>query len=157
MARSQNHCPVTVVVRATVSPDQVLDEAGAFLESDPVAHNLILTLLRSRMACTERGRYWVVEADGSTSGVVFQSPPDFIATITPMGAEAVTAAVDAIADEGVSLPGVSGQAATAALFAGHWSEKTKSPVRPVQAQRIHEAVCVRPPREVSGTLREGDQ
>lgn len=145
---------MTVVVRATVCPDQVLEEAGAFLASDPVAHNLILTLLRSRMACPEPGRYWVVEIDARTSGVVFRSPLHFIATVTPMGAQAVTAAVEAIADEGVSLPGVSGQAATAALFAGHWSEKIKSPVHPVQAQRIYEAVRVVPPRDANGTLRQ---
>ena len=51
-----------------------------------------------------------------------------------MPLDAVTAVVD-----GIQLPGVSGEAGTAAAFAGHWAERTRSPARPVAGQRILEA------------------
>jgi len=56
-----------------------------------------------------------------------------------MPLDAITAVVDAIAADGIQLPGVSGEAGTAAAFAGHWAERTRSPARPVEGQRILEA------------------
>ena len=125
------------VVRLISSPGQVLEDAGAFLQSDPVLHNLIFTLLHGRVASPEPGRYWIVHVEDEVVGVVFQSPLDFIATTTPMPALAVSAVVETIVAGGVQLPGVSAEAATAARFAGHWAEQTKSPARPVNALRIY--------------------
>ena len=101
-------------------PERVLLEAEAFLVSDPVLHNLILTLLHARVAYPEPGRYWLARDGeaGAVVGVVFQSPLDFFASITPTSPEAVAALVDAIVGAGVVLPGVNGEAATAARFAG---------------------------------------
>src|SRR5947208_12592772 len=114
-----------LVVETTTSAAEVLVRAGEFLRRDPVNHNLILTLLDLRVAEGEDGRYWVVSCDGAPSGVVFQSPVYYPATMTPMEADAVVAVVDAIVAQGVALPGVNGEAATAARFAGHWAERTK--------------------------------
>lgn len=144
---------MAVVVRALGAPRRVLNDARAFLVSDPVRHNLILTLLDNSVASPEPGRYWIVEVDGRTAGVVFQSPVQFVATVTPMPTEAVVAAVQNIIHDGVELPGVCGEAATAAEFAGHWAEETKSPARPVQGQRIYELQSVISVRAVSGQLR----
>src|SRR5438105_2618077 len=44
-------------VLATGDPGLVLREAGAFLESDPVRHNVILWLLHGRVAVPAPGRY----------------------------------------------------------------------------------------------------
>ena len=52
------------------------------------------------------------------------------------------AMVDAIAEAGVTLPGVSGDAATAARFAGQWSERCKSAVKPFQGLRLYELLAV---------------
>jgi len=77
-----------------------------------------------------------------------------------MATPAVRATVDAIVDGGVELPGVNGDAATAAEFAGHWAERTRSPAYPVQGQRIYELDQMRPVRVTTGghrTAGEGDR
>jgi len=141
-------------VVATGDASSVLDRAGAFLEGDPVRHNVILTLLQARAASREPGRYWIASDDGHVCGVVFQSPLSFVATITPMDASTVDAVVVAIATAGVLLPGVSGDAATAARFAGAWTERHTTGARPEQGQRIYEIVTVEPVVGVSGRLRQ---
>jgi predicted GNAT family acetyltransferase len=131
----------------------VLERAGAFLGRDPVRHNVILTLLHARVAMPEPGRYWVVDVDGHTAGVVFQSPLHYVATVTPMALAAVHAVVDAVLRDRVRLPGVAGEAATAAAFAGHWTERARTGARPLQGQRIYEIHAVTEPPPVTGRLR----
>lgn len=140
----------------TERAEEVLEIAGPFLGSRPVVHNLVPSLLRDRVAHPRPGRYWVVDDDHDTVGVVFQSPLDFLATITPMPDEAVAAAVSAVAAAGVRLPGVNGEAATAARFAGQWTELHKTAAEPVQGQRIYELdqIVERPPPP--GRLRNAD-
>ena len=60
-----------------------------------------------------------------TVGVVVQSPLTFPATLTPMEPPVAAAMADAIAESGIALPGINGEAATAAMFAGQWSERSK--------------------------------
>ena len=127
-----------VTVECTDSPIDALAAAGPHLATDPVRHNLVLTLLQSRAAHPEPGRYWVVREGDRPAGLVLQSPLDFVATATPMAAAAIAAAVDAIAAAGVRLPGVTGEALTAARFAGQWTERTGTGAWPVQGQRIYE-------------------
>lgn len=135
-------------------PTSALRTAGAFLAGDPVRHNLILTLLETRVRHPTPGRYWVMstggEADRSVVGVALQSPASYSATITPMPREAAIAAVDAIVDAGISLPGVMGEPATAAAFAGHWTERTRSAAVPTAGQRLYEVEHVVEPRPSAG-------
>ena len=65
---------------------------------------------------------------------------------------AVTMAV-AIADSGVSLPGVSGEAGTAAGFAEQWTEQRKSGAAPVAGLRIYELTELNEIGSVEGNLR----
>jgi len=135
-------------------PGWVLSEAGAFLASDPVRHNLILTLLHARVAYPEPGRYWVARDGGAVVGVAFQSPLDFFASLTPMRAEAVAGLVEAIVDAGVNLPGVNGEADTAARFAGQWTERRGSAAFPVEGQRIYELARMPQETTVGGRMRK---
>ena len=134
-------------------PEAVIEAAGGFLSSQPVVNNLILSLLSERMAYPQAGRYWVATDDRQPLGVVLQSPLDFPAAITPMPAEAVAAVVRAIAGGGVALPGVGGEAGTAAHFAGHWAEVTGSGAVPFGGQRIYELAGVPAPGKAKGHLR----
>ena len=127
-----------VTVERTDSPTDALAAAGAHLATDPIRHNLVLTLLHSRAAQPEPGRYWVVREGDRPTGLVLQSPLDFAATATPMASAPIAAAVDAIVTAGVRLPGVTGEALTAARFAGQWTERTGTGAWPVQGQRIYE-------------------
>lgn len=133
---------VSIAVQTSTDPASVLEVAGTFLASDPVQHNLILTLLHTRVEHPEAGRYWMAVEEHRVIGVVFQSPLDHAATLTPMSHEALRAVVGVIADEGVELPGVSGEAATVARFAGAWSERTRVPARPTLGQRLYELAAV---------------
>lgn len=133
---------MSIAVHTSNNPVSVLDVAGTFLASDPVQHNLVLTLLQTRVEHPEAGRYWMAVDGHDVIGVVFQSPLDHSATLTPMASDAVRAAVDVIAKEGVELPGISGEAATVAQFAGAWSERTRVPARPTLGQRLYELATV---------------
>lgn len=133
---------MSIAVHTSDDPASVLDVAGTFLASDPVQHNLILTLLQTRVEHPEAGRYWMAVEEHEVVGVVFQSPLDSSATVTPMSREAVRAVVDVITDEGVELPGVNGEAATVSHFAGAWSERLRVAARPTLGQRLYELEAV---------------
>ena len=128
----------------------VLNKAKVFLGSKPVHHNLILTLLHARAAHPKPGRYWVATDGNAVVGVVFQSPLNFRAVVTPMVPDVVPLVVDAISDTEVRLPGVVGDVATAAYFAGQWAERQKSAVVPFLGQRLYEVDKVEEPTAVRG-------
>ena len=136
------------------NPAFALSRAGAFLCSQPVLHNLILTILHARVAQGDRGRYWMAIQRDDTVGVVVQSPLTFAATLTPMDLPVATAMADAIAEAGVALPGINGEAATAATFAGQWSERTKSAAIPFQGNRLYELLETGEVPDVEGKLRQ---
>ncbi|MGC9961930.1 MAG: GNAT family N-acetyltransferase [Acidimicrobiales bacterium] len=142
--------PVTVEV--TESASEALELAGAFLQARPVEHNLLLTLLTDRVAHPQAGRYWIGRRDDEVAGVGFQSPLTFPPTLTPMPAEVARAIAEA-ALAGGDLPGVTGEAATAAAFAGHWAEICKVAATPVFGQRLYHLGELRLPEGVSGRLR----
>ncbi len=119
-------------------PAFVLSRAGVFFSSQPVLHNLALSILHARVAQGDPGRYWMAIQREDVVGVVLQSPLTFPATLTPMQPPVAAAMADAIADAGIALPGVNGDAATAAIFSGQWSERSKSAATPFQGNRLYE-------------------
>jgi hypothetical protein len=135
-------------------PARVLTEARTFLASEPVLHNVILTLLHERVAHREPGRYWLATDGDAVVGGILQSPLSFAANLTLMEPEVIAAMVDVILDAGVALPGVIGEAATAARFAGQWTERHKSAAIPFQGQRLYELLEVQERAAVSGHLRK---
>ncbi|MGC2638173.1 MAG: hypothetical protein WA294_13405 [Acidobacteriaceae bacterium] len=50
---------VETAILFTEDPAIVLKKAGEFLASQPVLHNIILSLLHARITHAEPGRYWV--------------------------------------------------------------------------------------------------
>jgi len=135
-------------------PAFVLSEAGEFLFLQPVLHNVILSILHARVQEGEPGRYWMARHGDKTVGVAVQSPLHFAATLTPMGQPEVAAMVDAIVEAGVSLPGVNGEASTAAGFAGCWTERRKSAAMPFQGNRIYEFLEPGEVRDTNGRFRQ---
>jgi hypothetical protein len=141
-------------VRFSEDPGFVLRSAGEFLSSKPVLHNLILSILHSRVVQGDPGRYWIAFHGEKTVGVVVQSPLDYPATLTPMESRVMLAMVDEIAEAGVTLPGVNGDAATAASFAGQWSERCKSAATPFQGMRLYELLELGEVPRTEGQLRQ---
>ena len=138
----------------TEDPAFVLSRAGVFLSSQPVLHNLVLSILHARLAQGDPGRYWMAMRQEDVVGVVLQSPLTFPATLTPMEPPVAAAMADAIADAGIALPGVNGEAATAAVFSGQWSERRKSAATPFQGNRLYEFLELTEAPNVEGTLRQ---
>lgn len=124
--------------------------------SRPVLHNLILTLVDGRLTRHEPARYWVAFRGHQVVGVVFQSPLTYPATVVPMEPDVIAALVDAIAEAGIILSGVHGEVATAASFAGRWTERYKSAAFPTQGLRLYELVKLNRIGPVEGNLRKAD-
>ena len=143
-----------IQVRKVEDPAQVLDEAASFLLSQPVLHNLVLSLLEARRRWPQPGRYWVASSGSEVTGVAFQSPDSFEATVTPMPPDTARAIGEAVAGEDPPWPGVNGEATTSAVVAGQWAESTKRPAVPWQGQRLYEARAVKVPEGVPGSLRQ---
>ena len=140
-------------VMFTDDPARVIDRAGGFLMTEPCLHNVILTLLHARSVHPVPGRYWVASRAGRVAGVVFQSPLHFPALLSLMDVEVVGAMVDTIAAAGVALPGVNGEAGTAARFAGCWTERSRTGATPARGQRIYEVATVGSWQPVPGRFR----
>ena len=140
-------------VDVTDDAARVLEDAADFLSSKPAEHNLVLTLLTERSADPEPGRFWCARDGSEVLGVMFQSPLDLHAAITPAPPDAVGALAEVAAEGAPDLPGVSGEAATAARFAGCWAELLKLPAAPVEGQRLYELTTLRAPDDVNGGLR----
>lgn len=141
-------------VTFTEDPALVLNRAGQFLASQPVLNNSILTILYARVVTPAPGRYWIATDGDKTVGVVIQSPLYFPAHLTPMEPHVIAAFVDSMAGAGVSPSTVRGNAATAAAFAGQWTERCKLPGRPFYASRLYELVELMPAPNTSGKLRQ---
>jgi GNAT superfamily N-acetyltransferase len=131
-----------------------LGEAGPFLRSDPVLHNLVLTLLEERAKHPAPGRYGLVSDGSKIVGFGFQSPLDFHAAITPMSPPAVAALVADLAELAPDLPGVFGVADSAARFAGCWAETLNVGATPVEGQRLYQLGSLHPPIAVAGQPRQ---
>jgi predicted GNAT family acetyltransferase len=74
--------------------------------------------------------------------VLTEIPPDCIEELA-----------NAIATDRPNLPGVFGEAATVARFAGFWAERLRIPAAPVEAQRLYRLTILRPPPVAPGLLR----
>src|SRR3977135_1164129 len=85
MLRSDKISRMELRVLFSEDPVFVLRKADEFLSSEPVLHNLILSILHSRVAQSDPGRYWIALQGEETVGVVVQSPLEYPATLTPMG------------------------------------------------------------------------
>ncbi len=144
---------MTLAVRSSDDPRVALDAAGGFLGAKPVEHNLLLSLLTQRVDRPEDGRYWWAIEGGEVAGFVFQSPLRFRAVVSGAEPQVVDALVELVAEESPGLPGVMGDAATAARFAGQWAGRRRVPVTPIEAQRLYRLGTVRPPANVPGRLR----
>lgn len=142
-----------ILIRASEDPSLILTTARDFLLSQPVLNNLILSLLEARMAYPEPGRYWLASRNGTVAGVAFQSPLTYPVQLTPMEFDAAAAMADAIAGSGVFLPGVSGEAATAACFAGQWTEHRRLDVAAIAGLRIYELGELKEIGSLEGNLR----
>jgi hypothetical protein len=65
MLRSDKISGMELKVLFSEDPAFVLRRADQFLSSEPVLHNLILSILHARVAQGDAGRYWIAESKPS--------------------------------------------------------------------------------------------
>ncbi len=143
-----------VHVSSTTDPAVALAACGAFLGSDPVARNVALTILHERVVTPVEGRYWWVTEGDAVRAYAWRSPPTFFAGVVPMSRDDVTLLTDAVSRDVPALTGVVGDAATAASFAGRWTELAGGSAAPVEGQRIYQLDQVAPMPSCPGALRQ---
>lgn len=114
-----------------------LAEADAFLASGPIEHNLVATVAAETALHDEPGYFWVLRNGNGIVGVALQSGPDRRLLITPMPPSATALLAETVVRSGISIPGVMGEVASAAAFAGSWTEYAKSCAVPLVGQRLY--------------------
>jgi RimJ/RimL family protein N-acetyltransferase len=139
-------------------PESLMARAGAWLEREPVLHNVICTVVQSAIRHPgpfHNARWFVVEGGGDPAGVAILTPP-FPLAVTPMAAGPLTELADTLAARLPQLRGVSGPGDTPGRFAALWHERTGRQVEPGMDQLTYELDAVIPPPEAPGRLRRAD-
>jgi GNAT superfamily N-acetyltransferase len=145
---------VPLEVRSTADAAEAWHAGLSMLQARPIEHNLILTLLDEQIRHPWPGRYWYALDAGGPVGFVLQSPPSFRATLGPARRDVLAALAAHIADEAPDLPGVMGEASSAATFAGYWTERRGGAATPGEGGRLYVLGSLRVPTGVPGVLRQ---
>ena len=138
-----------VTVRFTDSAVDAERETRSFLHRDPIANNLVCTLLASRIASPAPIRFWWAEDGDEVLGVVFQSPST-VPAIVSLHERAVVPLAGGVAPD---LVGVNGFVPGVARFAGEYATVKRRPGRAVEGQRVYVVETVLPPPAVDGRRR----
>ena len=147
--------PEPVTVHVTDDAREADAAAGAFLAAKPVDHTVPLSLLADRIVHDRPGRYWWATRGADVVGFALRTPPSFHASVVPMDGETADAIADRLAvdDDAPPLPGVIGEAATAARVTGRWTERTRCGATPAEGQRLYRLGTLTEPTGVPGELR----
>jgi len=143
-------------VETMADPAAALERAHGYLAAHPVELNVIWSIMKQRADLGVPGRYWLLEADCCTAGVVLESPPAHPAAISPVRGDHAAALAEAIAADSHRLSGVAGKASTAAAFAGRWTEQTRVGAAVEDAQRLYVLGSLVRPEGVPGRLRRAE-
>jgi predicted GNAT family acetyltransferase len=118
-----------------------------------VAHNVALNVLHDRIAHPTPGRYWWVTDGPDITGYAWQSPPGFSAGLVPSSTAAAHALADRVLLDVPDLPGVTGDAGTAAAFTGRWTEQASIGAAPREGERVYRLDRVEPVPPATGAPR----
>jgi predicted GNAT family acetyltransferase len=130
---------------------EFLDRAGAFLWSEPALHTVQLTVtdrLRRDGPASFGGDapYFgrLVDGDGTVQATVFRTPP-YPLNLTALTAEAADALAARLAEDGRTIPAVSGPAETADVFAAARGRRTGAAARLAERLRLYRLGTLTPP------------
>jgi len=139
-------------------PEQLLARGGAWLDSEPVLHNVVGTVARRAVEqpAVHRDSHWFLVQDGGRLvGAAILTPP-FPLGLTPMPDGALAALADHLAGYLPELPGASGPGDVAARFAGRWQARTGAVAEPGMEQLIYRLDAVERLPPVDGKLRRAE-
>src|SRR5918996_1791717 len=144
------------ISRAGTTRRLAASRSTPILLEDEARNNLILGLagtLRDRPGYYPEFRLWLVEDGSEVVAAALQTPPFNLVLAQPADAAAATALADAVASEGIELPGVVGAKPEVDLFVDGWETRGMSTRRLRRAQRIYRLADVRFPTRVRGAPR----
>jgi radical SAM protein with 4Fe4S-binding SPASM domain len=130
--------PTDVTVETTDNALVARDACGAYLASRPVEHNMALTILERRVARPAPGRWWWARLDGEVVGLAWHSPATMKVGLAPVTDAVAFALAETVHADEPHVPGVIGKAASAAAFAGRWTELSAQGAVPVEGERLYE-------------------
>jgi uncharacterized protein len=147
-------------VRCVEDPDLPTFAAAAmpWLERDPVVHNVLCTVTRSRLEGLlplEPDALWLrlLDGTGGLAGVGVQTPPRGL-LLSSMPGEGAMAMADHLVPLRGDLPGVNGPQEPATAFAGRFTRHTGRTAVEGLCGRMYRLDAVTPPNGVAGQLRE---
>lgn len=144
----------TVRVVEHTSAAALLAHAGAVLERREAENGLVLGLLASPPATMSAAPTWMsIDGANGPVGVAMRTPP-FNLLLTTAPERAIEPLVDALAARGDELPGVTGPAETARVFADRWARAKRVSATATMRQGLYELTAVVPPHPTApGALR----
>jgi uncharacterized protein len=145
-----------VELRKHAAVDSFLDAAGELLLRDEARHNLIFGIcatLREAPSVYEKVGLWSVVSGADVVGAALMTPPFNLVVPQPVDPAAPRFLAEALAGEGLVLPGVTGAFPEAEQFKDSWESLTGARARLRMAQGIYAARTARPPAGVPGQMR----
>ena len=143
-------------IRRLGDPARFLDEAGPLLLTDEARHNLILgiagELARDTRVYREH-RLWIAADAADPVAAGLQTPPFNLLVSRAAAPDALEALADALASDGVPLPGVTASVPEVDAFAGAWESRVAVVRRQCMRQLIYRLTAVRPVDGVPGRPR----
>jgi GNAT superfamily N-acetyltransferase len=130
-------------------PHEADAQAHDFLAAHPSHHNLALSILQQSCEHGLGGRFWIARDGRNVTGFAMQSPPGMRVVLARTDERTAGALADAIDD----VPGVQGEAAAAAAFAGRYTLRNHVAVGDVDPGRLYELTRVEPVPSPSGAAR----
>jgi RimJ/RimL family protein N-acetyltransferase len=135
----------------TDDADRYAAAAGEFLERQPAANTILLTVaatLRARGADSFGGQPplfgWWQDPDGKISGAFLQTPP-YPVLVTTVEADAAAALASVLTGKRHRVPGVNADEETARQFAAAWHVLTGESARVHQRTRLYRLEELSPP------------
>jgi GNAT superfamily N-acetyltransferase len=145
---------MSVAVTAHTDAAEVLDAAGTYLAGEPTRSAQVHRIVRYRTERPQPGRYWLARDGSEIVGVALHSPAHMHVVLGPMAPDtAVAVAERVVADRSQAVPGVRGEVAATASFAGRWTELRGTAAVPEEGQRLYELGALEPPPSPPGGLR----
>jgi uncharacterized protein len=133
-----------------------LDAARPVLLRDEARHNLIYGICSTLVEAPDAYpdfHLWTVESQGEPVVVMLMTPPYNIAVAAPTDPAAMEFAAEALKDQRIDLPGVTGAVPEADAFADEWQRLSGVTRRLRMAQGVYALRTVRFPRAVRGGMR----
>jgi predicted GNAT family acetyltransferase len=147
-----------VHVKRPTDPAAFLAEAEPFLLADEARANLVLGIagtLRDEPEVYADFDLWLVEGDSGVAAAALRTPPHNLVLLGDPDAAEVLA--EALVDEGVDLPGVTGNRPEVERFVARWEARTGSQAVALMQQRIYALERLRWHEDVPGRAREATE